>query len=153
MSEAYADILKRQWKDVPKVKLLPTGTYELKLRNASFQKARDEDKNPNFMFVYEPVSAQDDVDEGQLAELGAEYDMANNRIFFKLWYETSADLDALRAHLAKHGVDNDEQSIEDSLKAAKNTKVIAYLDQRSYTNRSGDAVVTNDPKNFVAIGG
>lgn len=151
MSEGYEDILKRQWANVPKVKVLPVGTWRLKAKNASFQKAKEEGKNASFMFVYEPKQALDDVDESQLADLGAEYDLANNRIFFRLWYETSRDLDALRSHLAKHGVDVEQGTIEDALKAVKGREINCYLDKRTFQANGGEMVTDNDPKSFTPV--
>lgn len=152
MSEQYEDILKRQWKDVPKEKPLPTGTWELKARGAKFKQAADEDKNPYFMFIYEPTRPMDDVDEGQLAELGASYDLGNNRIYFKMWYETARDVEAVWKHIAKHGVDIETVgSLEDALKAVRNRKVLAYLEQRSFQTKAGETAVTNDPKNFAPV--
>lgn len=150
MSETYADILKRQWSDVPKVKVLPTGTYRLKGKNATYQKAKGEG-NPSFLFVYEPKQPMDDVDEAQLAELGANYDLANNRVFVRFWYETSRDLDAIRDHLAKHGIDVENTSIEDSMKAFKGSEVMAYLDRKTFTDNAGEQKEDNEAKTFAPV--
>lgn len=152
MSDSYEDILKRQYGQIQKIKVLPTGTWRLKTRNASFQKAAEEGKNPAFMFVYVPVSPADDVDEGQLAELGANYDVGENRIFYRVWYETGRDLNTFFEHVKKHGVEvTDGMSIEDALKAVKGKEIMAYLGTYSYKNRSGETVTDNDAESFAPV--
>lgn len=152
MSENYEDILKKAYGQIQKVRPLPTGTWRLKCRNASFQKGDSENgKNPAFMFVYVPVSPADDVDEGQLAELGATYDVAENRVFFKVWYETGRDLNTFFDHVAKHGVKvTDGMTIEDAMKAVKGKEIMSYLGLRTFKTKAGDTVTDNDAETFAS---
>jgi len=149
----YEDILKKAWGEVPKVKLLPVGSWELEGKNASWQEPKKETGNPYFMLVYVPVRALDDVNAEALAELGEGYEVKNNRIFHRVWIETSADLDAFRKHLTKHGLNvTDEQSIEETLAAFKGSRVIVYLDQREFANNAGELVKENVAKAFAPVG-
>ena len=136
---------------MPKVKTLPNGTYLLRGRNATYKKSTEEGKSNTVMFVYEPREAMNDVDVDLLAELGDDYDITENRIFPRIWIETGRDLDTVRNHLVKHGIDTSEGTIGDSLKAFKGTEVMAYLEQRGYTNAAGDHVIDNDAKSFAAV--
>lgn len=147
MAENYEEILNRGWDEVPEVKVLPEGSWLLAGRNAAY-KEPEGDSNPFLMFVYEPKEPMDDVDTDALDELGADYDFSNNRLFFRMWLETSADWDKVRKHLVKHGIDV-SGSIKDSLDAFKGTEIVSYLEQRSYTDNAGEPQVTNDPTQFA----
>ena len=152
MSEGnYESLLKQTWGEIPDKKTLPVGSWRLRGRNASFKEAVD-DLSASFMFVYAPVEALDDVSPEGLAELGDDYEVSNNRIFAKFWVETSVDFDAVRKHLAKHGNNvADDLSIEETLKAFKDTEIISYLDVKTYTNRAGEEVEDNDAKSFAPV--
>lgn len=149
MSEEYADILKKSWDEIQEMQTLPVGSYLLKLRNISLQPPKG-DGDPRFMFVYEPKEALSDVDEDELAELGPDYDISENRIYATFWYSTSADLDKVRKHLAKHGVDV-SGTLEDSFKAAKGAEVVAYLTHRVFTDNAGEPQTTNEAEGFKSV--
>lgn len=152
MSEDYKDILKKSWDEIPEAVALPVGSYLLKARNASFQPAKDADKSPMVMFVYAPKEAMDDVNSDALAALGENYDISDNRIFKTFFIETNADWDAVRKHIVKHGVDLSGKSLEEGLAAVKGSEVIAYLDQKTYTDKAtGELKTNNDPKEFVPV--
>lgn len=150
MSE-YADILSQSWDNIPQPKLLPVGSWLLKGRNASFQAAKDETKSNAVLFVYSAKEPMDDVDSDALSELGAEYDVAENKIFFRMYVDDAAAWDGVRNHLAKHGIDTAGKSIADSLKAFKGTEVIAYLDQNTFVNAAGESVTSNNAKQFAQV--
>lgn len=148
----YTDILKKSWDEIPEAAALPVGSYLLKARNASFQPAKEADKNPVVLFVYAPKEAMDDVDTGALAALGENYDIADNRIFKRFYIETNADWDNVRKHIVKHGVDLKGKSLEEGLTAVKGTEVIAYLDQSTYQDKAtGEMKTNNDAKEFVPV--
>lgn len=150
MSGEYAEILDRSWDEIPAVQNLPVGTWRLRGRNMTFR-AGEGDNSDQYIMVYVPKEPLDDVDEAALEELGADYDVENNRIFYRVWVETSADLDKLRDHLAKHGIETKGKTIRQTMEAFKGTEVFAYLDLRTYTNKSGEVVSTNDPSSFAPV--
>lgn len=147
----YGDILNRSWNEIPEPQTLPNGSWVLKGRNASYVAAREEGKNSKVLFFYTPTEPTDDVDREALAELGDGYDISQNQIAYTIWIEFAKDWDKVRKHLAKHGVDVDSMTIDQSLKAFKNTIVVANLEQRSYTNNAGETVLENSPSNFAAV--
>lgn len=153
MSDTYEDILKRQYGQIQKVKTLPTGTWRIKCKNATFQKGNaEEGKNPAFMFVHVPLTPSDDVDEGQLAELGAQYDVGENRLFTKVWYESGRDLDAFFDLVKKHGVEvTPEMSVEDALKAVKGKEIMSYLGTKTFKSKTGAMVTDNQTENFAPV--
>lgn len=153
MSENYEDILKKQYGQIQKEKVLPVGTWRLRLKNVTFMKGDAENgKNPCFMFVYVPKAPTDDVDESQLAELGGSYNIEENQIFFKLWYETGRDLNNFFAHVQKHGVAvGEETSIEAAMKAVKGKEVMSYLGTRTFKTKGGEMVTSNDPESFAPV--
>jgi len=151
MSDNYEDILNQSWDQIPEAQTLPVGSYLLRGRNASYQPAKDADKSPVVLFVYQPKEPMDDVNEEELAALGENYDIADNKIFVRFYVDDNAQWDVVRNHLIKHGIDPKGKSIADSLKAFKGTEVIAYLDQRQYTNAAGEQVTQNDAKQFAPV--
>lgn len=153
MSGQYEDILKRQYGNIQKTKTLPTGSWELVCRNATFQiPDEDSSKNPSFLIAYAPVRAMDDVDEEALSALGDNYDVGENRVFTRMWYETGRDLEAFFAHVEKHGVDvTPEMTVEEALKALKGKKIVAYLGKRTYQNKMKQMVTDNEAESFTAV--
>jgi len=150
-AESYEDLLKRSWSEIPEVFLLPVGTWRLRARNAVFQPPKSAESNACMLFIYDAREPQDDVNEDALAELGADYDFSENRVFGRFWLETGADWDNVRKHLAKHGVDVDNLSIEDSLKDVKGREIFAYLNQDTYTAQGGEVREKNEPSQFVSV--
>ncbi len=151
MSETYESILDKQWDDIQKPEVLPVGSWLLQGRNAVHQPAKSADGNERILFVYSVKEPMDDVDEDALEALGADYDYTENRVFASFWLETGRDLDAVRNHLGKHGVDTKGQSIKESLVAFKGTQVVSYLDQKTYDNAAGETVQDNNPTSFAAL--
>lgn len=151
MSEDYKDILSQSWDNIQEAHVLPVGSYLIKGRNASFQPSKEEGKSPAVMFVYAAKEPMDDVKTEELEALGTDYDITENRIFKRFYIETGADWDAVRKHLEKHGVSTKGRSIEDSLKAFKGTEVIAYLEQRNFTTKAGEAATSNEPTTFAPV--
>lgn len=141
----YADIATKAWDEVQEIKLLPVGSYLLTCRGGSIQAPKSADGNSSAMFTYEPNEAMDDVD---LAELGADYDLSGNRIFVRLWLSDANDLNKLRKHILAHGVDVKGMSVDESIKACKGTQVAAYITTRNYTAADGNAVTENVANNF-----
>lgn len=147
----YADILKQQWDNIPKVQVLPVGSYLLKVRKATYQPASSEDKSPRVMFVYGVKEPMDDVDSSELKSLGDNYDLSGNAVFANFFVSTKADWDKVRNHIAKHGVETSGSSIEESLEAVKGAEVIAYLNQRTYKTNAGEDATDNNPTNFAKV--
>lgn len=146
----YEDILNESWDNIPQPLPLPVGSYLLVGRNATYQPAKAADKSDAVLFVYGVKEAMEDVDQDQLDELGDDYDLGNNTIFHRIYVETSVDWDRVREHLSKHGVEP-KGSIGESLKAFKNTNVVGFLSQRSYTTNAGEAKVDNNVTAFVPV--
>lgn len=147
----YADILSKSWAEIPEVELLPDGSYLLKGQSAKYQPAKQEDQTPAVLFIYKPKEAMDDVSAEELAALGDNYDIASNRIFAKFFVNDGADWDKVRKHLIKHGIDANSMSIEESLKAFKNSEVVALLSARSFTNNAGETQTENQATNFTKV--
>ena len=151
MTEDYKELLNRTRAETPDEKQLPLGSYRLKGRGARFLPAKEDDKNDSVMFIYNPMEALQDVDMDALAELG-DYDITQNKIFFRVWIETETDWAAFWRHMDKHGaVMGPDATRKEAMGAIKGTEIIAWLDQRTFENKAGDMVDTNDPTNFAPI--
>jgi hypothetical protein len=148
----YLDIAQTSWDEIPEVQTLPNGTYRLKARSASFKEPKEEGKNGSVLIVYTPTMAMDDVDEDQLAELakdGNEYDLANNTIFHRIWIERPTDWKTVQKHIAKHGVDLKNKSLQEGLEALKGSEVLAYLSSRTFTDGAGETKEENVASQFA----
>ncbi len=146
----YADIADLSWDNIQEPKPLPVGTFLLRARNAVFQPSKDADKSPVVMFVYVPKEAMEDVKADELEALGPDYDIGENKIFVRFYIEDGASWDQVRKHLAKHGIEA-AGKIEDTLKRVKNTEVLAYLEQKTFTRKDGTVGVANNATEFAAV--
>jgi hypothetical protein len=146
----YADILNKSWDEIPEVVPVPKGSYLLKGQNATFQPAKGEDGSPSVLFVYRVKEPMDDVDTGELAALGDNYDLEANRIFTRFWINDGSDWDKVRKHLTKHGVPL-KGNIADSLKEFKGAEVVAFVDQRNFTDNAGQSQTENTAANFTPV--
>lgn len=144
----YTEILSRSWDDIPEPKTLPVGSWRLRGRNAAFLPAKGE-ASPRVLFFYEAQEPMDDVDTVALDTLGADYDLAENDIVATFWVQRSKDWDAVRKHLALHGIETSGKSQKETFDAFKGSEVIAYLNEKSYTNDQGVTSVSNVPSNFA----
>lgn len=147
----YADILSKSWDEIPETQVLPTGSYLLRARSASYQASKSEEGSPAVLFVYSAKEPMEDVDNEEFEKLGENYDIGANRIFSRFYVNDTADWDNVRKHLAKHGIDTKGQSIEESLKQVKGRDVVAFLGQRTFTTNAGETKTENNPSNFVAV--
>ncbi len=150
MSGDYEDILNRSWDEIPEPQVLPVGSYRLKSRGATFMEAK-ESTSDRVMFIYNAMEPLPDVDADALGALG-DYDISQNRLFFTIWIESYADWDGVRKHIAKHGLEIvPGETPKETFSRMKGSEVIAWLDQRSYENKAGDMVESNDPAQFAKI--
>lgn len=152
MSEDYEDLLERTRAETPELALLPVGSWRLKSRGAKFQKAKDSDKNDSVMFIYAAMEPLDDVDIEELAALG-DYDITQNKLFFRVWIESETDWANFWSHVDKHGELGlgPEATRKAAMEAVKGAEIIAWLEQRTFQAKSGDMVDTNDPVNFAPV--
>jgi hypothetical protein len=122
----YADIADLSWENIQEPHPVPNGTYLLKLKNAVFQPSKEEGKSPVVMFVHAPKEAMADVNADELAALGAEYDISENKVFTRIYIEDGSSWAQVRNILSKHGL-KPSGSVEESLKKAKGAEVLGYL--------------------------
>lgn len=151
----YGDILDTVWDDIPEDKLLPTGSWLLGGRNASYvgPKVNDDGSKTNgkVLFFYVPKEPVEGVDLSEIEDLGPDYDVTENQVVYTSWIEFNRDWDKVRKHLALHGLTDGTQSIRAALKAFKGTEVIAHVDVRTYKNRNNETVTENAATNFRAV--
>lgn len=146
----YADIADLSWDNIQEPKVLPIGTYLLKLSNAVFQPSKDVDKSPTVMFVHKAKEAMDDVNTDELEALGADYDISENKIFTRIFIEDGSSWDQVRKLLAKHGVEVSGNVVE-SLKKAKGSEVLGYLNQQTFTRKDGSVGTGNNVTEFAKV--
>lgn len=148
-SDNYEDILNQSWDNIPVPKLLPEGSWLLRGQNAKYQPSKGEDQAPTVMFVDVPKEPMNDVDAEELAKLGDNYDLANNKLFTRVFINDASDWNKARKILKAHGIETEGQSIQDSLKAYKGTESIAFLSQRTFTNKAGEEQQSNEASQFT----
>lgn len=98
----YSDIVGLSWDNIQQPRNLPGGTYLFVLRNMSFVPAKEEGKNPQVIFVHSPKEAMSDVDSDELAKLGEDYDISENKIFTRQFIEDGSSWAAVARLAAKH---------------------------------------------------
>lgn len=150
MANDYVDIAAQSWDEIPVVQVLPVGSWALKGQNATYQAAKGEG-SPSVLFVYRVKEPMDDVDSEALKALGDNYDVEANRVFSRFWIGDNSDWDKVRNHLKKHGVETKGKNIKDSLAEFKGASIVAYLEQRSFTNNAGAEVQENTASNFTPV--
>lgn len=146
----YADIADLSWDNIQEPKVLPVGTYLLKLRNAVFQPSKEEGKSATVMFVHVPKEPMSDVVSDELEALGSEYDIGENKLFTRIYIEDGSSWDQVRKLLQKHGVEP-KGKIEESLKKAKGAEVLGYLNQNTFTRKDGTVVTGNNVTEFAPV--
>ena len=146
----YNSLLRKGWNEIPEEQLLPVGTWLLRCRGAALKLSTKEGGTPRFVFTYEPVEPMEDVDRESLEQLGPNYDIRQNRIFFSIWLEHGGDYDRLRKHILKHGAELGSGPEDPQIsKNLRNTKVLAYLTQGTRPDASGTIVPENKALSFM----
>jgi hypothetical protein len=151
MTEKYEDILNRSWDEIPVPKLLPVGSWLLRGRNVALFPPKEEGQSMRVAFFYEAKEPMDDVSEKELAELGDDYAYSENDIVKQFFINRNKDWDAVRKHLALHGIDGAGKTQADTFKEFKGAEVISYLTTRTFTDASGNTKVDNDPTSFAKV--
>lgn len=144
----YADILKRAWSEIPEPKVLPGGSWLLKGLAAKFSPPKGDSDSSTVLFMYQVKEPCEDVNDGEVAELGEDYDFGLNKISYTVWINEDSDWDKVRKHLVRNGVDI-SGSLEDSFKAFKGTEVIGYVTEAVYTDKkTGEVRPVNNIERF-----
>lgn len=150
MSENYSDIASLSWDNIPQPKTLPTGSWKLRARNATFLPAKSADSNPRVVIFFTPIEPMDDVDESRLSELGDGYDFAANQIVHNVFIEGPRDWANVRSLLEKMDVQV-EGPVQETLKKVRGKEVIAYLGTRTFTDSTGEPREENTAAQFAKI--
>lgn len=153
MPEKYSEILSRSWGDIPQPKLLPEGTYLLRVRNVSYFPANEEKNQPERVtFFFEAKEAMDDVDQGELSALGEDYSFSINDIAKQFSLFRPNDWDGVRKLLTLLGVDcSPTKSQAETFSEAKGQEVLGFVKQATFTKKSGESVTQNQPEAFAAV--
>ena len=151
MTIDYEALMNGSWDDIPQPKMLPDGTWKLKLKGAAFKPSSQEGKSSTVLFIYAPKEAMDDVDAAALAALGDDYDLDLNKVFVRFWVESADDWNQVRRHLGKHGVKTEGKSIVASFKEAKGSEIFAFITTRDYVNGQGIEVTENAAAQFAPV--
>lgn len=152
MPEKYSDILNRSWDDIPQPKLLPEGTWLLKLRNVSYFPANEESNQPERVaFFFEAKEPMDDVDAQELSALGDGYNYAINDITKQFSIFRPAAWNDVRKLLALLGVDTKGKDQATTFKDAKGAEVLGYLRQNTFQTRAGETRTDNVPEMFEKV--
>jgi len=145
----YDEILNRSWDDIQEDKLLPVGSWLLKISNISYQKGQG-DKDPVVLAVFNPKEPMTDVDDDQINELGSDYDYTQNRLFKRFYISGDADWKGVKRVLELAGVEVKGKSIIDAFKEAKGREVVGYLEQSNYEDKAtGETRTSNEIKKFA----
>lgn len=146
----YRDIADLSWSNIQEPKVVPDGSYLLRLSNAVFQPSNDESKSPRVMFVHSIKEAMEDVKTDALEALGEDYDITENKVFTTIFIEDGASWKKVEGILNKHGVPTTGKVVDD-LKKAKNSEVIGYLVSERYARADGTPGEKNKVTEFASV--
>ena len=131
-TRTFEDLFKMHRDEVPVPKRIPRGNYVVVCRGVSKRAPKTEDKNGLISFGYEPFEPTDDVDPNELAALGENYSIRDDRAWFDMWIKDGRDLNAVFRHVELHGVDASEGDLSTLLKLVVNKRLVAYLEPEDY---------------------
>lgn len=146
----YDDLLNRSWDEIPEEAVLPVGDWALEGKSASFIESKEDGKSDKIVFFW-GVTSPVDVDEEEIAKLGSDYDLDLNQPTQTFYIDGPSAIGKVRKFLLKLGVDIEGLTPLESLKAFKGARAVAFLDQRSYQDQSGETVWQNDVKKVRAL--
>lgn len=145
----YRDILNKQWKDLTPPKLLPNGSWLLRVTKV--MEPKEDDKWPQYTFMLAARQAMDDVSAEDIEALGEGYDVGECIVFHRMWASRETDFDKICRFLEKLGLDMDNLKIGDALEKAKGCEVVAYVSTENYDDRDGNPVTRNIATSFSAV--
>lgn len=152
MPDKYSEILARSWDAIPQPKLLPQGTWLLRVRNVSYFPANEEKNMPERVaFFFEAKEPMDDVDAQEIAALGEGYDYAINDVVAQFSIFRPKDWADVRKLLELLGVTTQGQEQAATFSEAKGQEVLGYLIQSTYTKKDGISVTDNKPTTFDKV--
>lgn len=151
----YDDVLNETWDELPVEKILPDGGYRLKGANVAWVKPAKEGQKAKVLFSYEakePLTVDADVLE---EKLGSDYDLSMNNLTFTVFIESAKDWQAVKKHLAVHGVEVEGPLFDDNKKLAfakafRGTEVVAQVGHRFF-ERDGEQQEQNTLSKFQRV--
>lgn len=151
MTDNYEALLNKSWKELADYKLVPSGSWLLRGRNAVYMARKEEDEGSDkVLFFYQAKEAMDDVDAEEIAALG-DYDISKNDVTVQFWASKPKDWQRIQEHLKLHGIDVDSLGPVEALKAFSGTEVIGFVDTRTYKNNAGQMVTDNTVTQFAPV--
>lgn len=150
MSNDYSDIANLSWSEIQEPKVAPVGSYLLRGSNAVFQPSKEEGQNPRVMFVHTVKEAMDDVSVSELEELGADYDLTENKVFTTVFIEDGSSWKRVQRILEAHGIETSGKVLDD-LKKVKGADVIGYLEKNSFKRKDGSYGENNQVTEFAKV--
>lgn len=146
----YADIANLSWDEIQETKPVPEGSYLLRGSNAVFQPSKEEGKSPAVMFVHSVKEPMDDVSVSELEELGADYDLTENKTFTKVFIEDGSSWMKVKSILEKHGIKTSGKVLDD-LKKVKGAEVIGHLKKDRFVRADGSPGENNKVTEWAAV--
>lgn len=129
---SFEDFFKMGRSEVPEPQRIPRGHYIVVCRGVNKRPPKTEDKSGLISFGYEPYQPTDDVDPDELAALGENYSIRDDRAWSDHWLKDARDLKGVFAHIELHGVDTSEGDLGELLKKVVNKRLVAYLEPEDY---------------------
>lgn len=146
----YAEIANLSWDEIQDTKPVPNGTYLLRGSNAVFQPSKEADKSPAVMFVHTVKEAMADVDAAELAELGDNYDVTENKVFTKVFIEDGSSWKKVQSILNKSGIETTGKVLDD-LKKVKGSEVLGYLTKDRFTRKDNTVGENNKVTEWAVV--
>lgn len=147
----YSDVLEDGWDNIPEPKLLPTGGWRIRCRNAMFMAPKSADQKPQVLFFVEAQEPNEDVSDESLKEFGSD-DYSQADLAVRIFIEKPKDWHRVKTTLAAFGIDvSDYKTRKEALAACKDRDANCMIGVRSYVDRMGQPRTDNTVSALSAI--
>lgn len=151
----YEDLLKQSFDELPVDKLLPGGSWHLRVRNASFLKPKTADDQAKWFVVVQGKEPMDDVDMDAVKEAFPDGDYGVSEIPITFWLRKPSDLTKFINFMSLCGVVVERpfsvEKVNSLLKSLKNTEFLGMVGNRMRQNTDGTSEPENTVTKFAAL--
>lgn len=151
----YEDLLKQSFDELPADKLLPGGTWRLRIQNASFLKPKTADDQAKWFVVVQGKEPMDDVDAQSVQEAFPDGDFSVTEIPITFWLRKPSDLSRFINFLSLAGVVVERpfsvERVNGLLKSAKGSEFLGMVGQRMRQNSDGSSEPENTVTKFASL--
>lgn len=150
MTKNYQDILNESTANIPVDVILPQGGYVLRVSRANAILPKEEGQKLKVMVNMTVKGPLDDVDETEFRKIDRD-DVASTELLRSFNLATGYDYKNFYSFATACGIETQGKTKQQVVDALKGCQVQGYVKARTYENKDGASVTTNDVSNFAAV--